>query len=575
MLKKRSGTQKHFTKFVDAKFLFSTVVVPLLVLSIYFLGFAFFLPNGVNKVFAKESWKYSIALTSAIGFVALALYGYQRNRRATIAVRGKRLSNLDLTLLLFPLMPISQYVIRNQEILSPFQILDLLGIFLLFSVLFVIVIPKLLGWIASTRTLMLLGTCFTYTILNMAAVSAQHHWFQQGNLTLQWQILTGLFVVSWFLDYLNYQNFLYLLIVFLFIGNSVYQISQVKNELPSETQSALTQLVGERKPFSRPNIYLLVYDAYVPNETMMAYGIDNSQQEQNLAELGFTLYPQTYSVSNTSIDTMGRVLNASVGYGSVRQAAAGNAVATRLLKTFGYETYGIFSSDYFFRNASPAYDHSFPDPQPISLLLTEAILTGEFRFDQEFIEENVEDFLTAKREVLQTNSSPIFLYAHSKFPGHSQNSGHCLPNETQLFGERLKLANLEVRQDLELLIENDPEAIIIVAGDHGPYLTKNCFFTNFGDFKLSEITRLDIQDRNGTFLAIRWPTESFDDFDDIAVLQDLFPSIFAYLFRDSSFLEAKVIPATIQNERNSGASVENGIIHGGVDDNEPLFLFSD
>jgi len=125
-------------------------------------------------------------------------------------------------------------------------------------------------------------------------------------------------------------------------------------------------------------------------------------------------------------------------------------------------------------------------------------------------------------------------------------------------------------QDLETIIKTDPGAIIIVASDHGPYLTKNCFITKRG-YNISEISRLDIQDRYGTFLAIRWPTDDFEEYDDITVLQDLFPSIFGYLFRDREMLAAKVEPITFRAYVVSGAKVENGIIRGGINDGEPLF----
>jgi hypothetical protein len=101
-----------------------------------------------------------------------------------------------------------------------------------------------------------------------------------------------------------------------------------------------------------------------------------------------------------------------------------------------------------------------------------------------------------------------------------------------------------MKQDVETIIQNDPGAIIIVAGDHGPYLTKNCHNTG-RHYDISEISRLDIQDRFGTFLAIKWPTEEFSQYDDITVLQDVFPVVFAYLFDDCTFLEAKVEPNTV------------------------------
>jgi hypothetical protein len=160
---------------------------------------------------------------------------------------------------------------------------------------------------------------------------------------------------------------------------------------------------------------------------------------------------------------------------------------------------------------------------------------------------------------------------HGELPGHSQNSGVCRPDETALFEERLVQANSEMKQDVELLTRKDPGAIIVVAGDHGPYLTKNCSETG-GHYDISEISRHDVQDRLGTFLAIRWPDEDFSKYDDITVLQDMFPAIFGYLFRDEKFLEGKVGSLTLSTQAASGATVKDGIIHGGINDGEALFL---
>ena len=162
------------------------------------------------------------------------------------------------------------------------------------------------------------------------------------------------------------------------------------------------------------------------------------------------------------------------------------------------------------------------------------------------------------------------MYTHSKFPGHSQNSGTCLPDEIDLYEEGLREANLEMRNDVELITQNDPEAIIIIAGDHGPYLTKNCTTTS-GVYDKSEISRLDVQDRYGSFLAVKWPTEDYKHLDEITVLQDLFPVIFAYLYDNDDFLKFKVDPVILHNSSVSEVSVENCVIQGGTHDGEYLF----
>jgi len=220
----------------------------------------------------------------------------------------------------------------------------------------------------------------------------------------------------------------------------------------------------------------------------------------------------------------------------------------------------------------------FPTPtlNPYSSvnLLTKAIFMGELRFDINFeIVPWEGDFSQDKNTIFsEVSVEPKFIYMHFTLPSHSQNSGVCRPNEIELYGERLAEANLVMRQDVELIIENDPKAIVIVAGDHGPYLTKNCTSTE-NDYEISEISRLDIQDRFGTFLAIRWPSSDFEEYDDITVLQDLFPTIFAYIFEDSDLLESRIEPLIYYGGKSiSGSNVSDGVIVGGIHNGEALFI---
>jgi hypothetical protein len=243
-----------------------------------------------------------------------------------------------------------------------------------------------------------------------------------------------------------------------------------------------------------------------------------------------------------------------------------------MLKDFGYSTIGIFYTDYFFRGVGSSYDTSFPSLKATHKLVTRAILMGEFRSDAAYASPSRSQFDERKySEFESVPGNPRFIYMHDNLPGHSQNSGACRPDETDLFRQRLIRANDVMIQDVELIAQKDPGAIVIVAGDHGPYLTKNCTRTG-GHYDISDISRLDVQDRFGTFLAIKWPTEGYTEYDDIVILQDLFPVIFAYLFEDETILESKAATLTSNSDYISGVSVENGIIHGGIDDGEPLFL---
>jgi hypothetical protein len=350
---------------------------------------------------------------------------------------------------------------------------------------------------------------------------------------------------------------------------------QVNKISKSNKYHPLQSMIAEKKIVHTPNIYLLVYDAYVINETMLQYGIDNSDQENFLTTKGFKLYPHTYSVGSATLSTMSRVLDISTKIdGPYQKATAGDGIVQNAFQHLGYETYGLFPSDYEFRGVGSNYDHSLPEKisYPVNVYLTSSILSGEFRFDIGFEEQSYHQYVETKQEFFQDiYQRKVFVYSHSNKPDHSQNSGACLENEIELYKERLAIANNEMQNDVNILIKNDPEAIIIIASDHGPYLTKNCTRTS-GVYDISAISRLDIQDRYGTFLAIRYPTEEFTDYDDILILQDIFPVIFAYIYQDEEFLNLRIIPETIDPKTISNATVKNGIIHGGINDGESLFL---
>jgi hypothetical protein len=567
----------------EPNFFFSNILIPMLVSVIYFGLFVLFLAalslqTSVNFAFVSRSWNYLLllAIGGVVIFLAIIIVG--KGRKLTFKKSGESLSKREFIFLLLPLTPVAQYIINNHEILSPLGSLSVLLLFGLLSSLYVLAIPALLGFLGSRRVLIPLGLAFSFTIASMALLTDRFNWLENGSLVIQWPFFWVAFLIIWILYGLKDKTILPILVAVLFISNSAVQfvsVSQQNNQYSLEaSENQFLALIEGRNPTITPNIYLLVYDAYVTNETMLAYGIDNLPQENFLRELGFELYPQTYSIFRKTTATMSRVLNPT----SVlvpeerRRVTAGDGIIPNTLKQFGYETYGLFPSDYFFRGFDSTYDFSIPERSSEPLLLLQAILMGEFKFDVGFDVQPRDYFLETKQSVFSDiPKSPAFIYMHTDLPAHSQNSGVCQENEVELYQSRLASANSEMQQDLITIIENDPGAIVILAGDHGPHLTKNCIGLEDGGYDLSEVSRLDIQDRFGTFLAIRWPSEDYKKYDDIQILQDLFPAVYAYLFEDVRFLDAKIEAST----RGSIYSVEDGNIHGGINDGEPLFTLGE
>ncbi len=562
----------------------SQVVISLVVSALYCLSFAFLLDRllpdnnlNVTRNFIGAVWKILLATATILSLLIFLLSKTGRDDKPIFSNKSVFLSPADVVLVLLPLTPIVQYVLNNQNILSLSGSLLVVGVFAVFTMVFVLFIPTLFSKFGAAKILMMVGIAFAFTVADMAALTAKHDWFEYGNLIIQLALFCAVFAITALVYGYIGRKFAYFVVLLYFVSNSIYSFSSVDQTgtevLGIDTGNRLVQLVGDKTPETTPSIYFLVYDAYVANETMLSYGIDNSAQEEYLAGLGFKLYPHTYSTAAFTIGTMSRVFSVSSHYyGQPRTAASGNGVVQHLLQGFGYKTYGLFWSDYFFQAGGSSYDYSYPELSAPHWMLTKAILMGEFRFDVKFDNPERQEFVDHKYRVFGKNGrSPKLVYMHDNRPNHSQNSGKCLPDETELFAARLDIANAEMKENLTAILRDDPEAIIIVAGDHGPYLTKNCKNTG-GVYQASDITRQDIQDRYGTFLAIKWPTDKGNKYDDIVVIQDVFPAIFATIFDDARYLNAKIKPKTMRTQIVSGVSVRKGIIHGGPNDNEPLFL---
>lgn len=564
------------------KGLFSYLIVPTAVLLVYCSTFTIlstkYLQKGVNSIFTG---RLGVLLVIPMVFFLLGfiiLLKMNRIVNLDLITPRENLESTDLILLLLPLSPIVQYILNNQDILSTFDSVVILMFFIIFSGIQILIIPWILGHIGSFRVLKIIGLSFSFTITYMAILSKNYSWLNKGSLKIQLLFFFAIFLLTYFLYRPKNKWILYIPILAFFSSNLIMQIPSIfkgNSDTPlNPSDFKLVSAVEGRQPMKEPNVYLLLYDAYVPNETMKAYGIDNSEQEKYLHELGFTFYPRTYTLFADTMRSMGRVLNASmVIEGDLNSSVSGDGKVMHLFKDLGYQTYGIFPYDFMFRGRTPKYDYYIPKfSGPTFRHMLSAILIGEFRFDIGFYDQNHSEFITEKQQfLLDASRKRSFVYMHTNVPSHSQNSGACLPDEIDLYKNRLNSANGEMKLDLETILKNDPDSLIIVAGDHGPFLTKNCGVLS-DSYKNSEISRLDIQDRYGTFLAIKWPDEEFTHYDEITILQDIFPAVFAYLHQDSDILKTKIDSVIKLDNVISGVTVNNGIISGGKDDGEPLFL---
>ena len=588
---------------------FNNTIVALVILLIYMLIASILLPFGVNFLFTFQAmiWVLSLIALSFILFISIIFLlkekplEYLTKDKSLFSFKKiERFELKDFVLLILPMTPIFQYVILNNDILSIIDYIIIMLFFAMLVIVFAYIVPWALSIIASRKVLTIVSLSFLFVIFNMPLLSESSNWYHQGSLLVQSSVLVFTIALLLSLNFAS-KKLLYTFIIVFFLFNitaSALGLQGVSWRDPQQRIYPIEMAMGGHKNFHKNeellltmekhdivnnnDIMLLVYESYANYETMKHYGFDNSGQIAFLENNDFHVYHGVYSLGAPSLPAMSQVFNIERKVADRKFVVGDGAVHTVLAKK-GYTNLGIFQSDFFFRGLSIddiKYDDFFPVPSSHegSKLLIDAILIGMFTDKISIERASYESFLEQKRNVLtEEYLYPVFKYSHSARPGHRDTSSQCpddVDKDIDIYINNVKKANVEMIEDISLLLRYNPDAIIIIAGDHGPFLTK----TGYGvhdrpnDYCADDIDRLDIQDRYGAFLAIRWPDEIYSRRHDIQILQDIFPAVFAYIYDDESLFEkTRIHKRTTVGKSIFGVYVEDGIIVGGKDDGNPLF----
>ncbi len=319
---------------------------------------------------------------------------------------------------------------------------------------------------------------------------------------------------------------------------------------------------------STPDVYLLIYDGYAAPKSLREYGCNDGWEAGYLGSRGFRIYENAYSLFLSTRRSMGSLMN--LGGAPSSAGIGGDNRSIRFFREHGYEVNLVLNSYILQGSNRMAADFVFPPWAPRSSLglLYRSIAGGEFKSEIVFQDFEWEEWLATKRRVLSGRSGrPRMLYAHSRFPNHSQNSGACLPDETERYLARLEVARKEIEGDIAAIDASGREAIVIVAGDHGPYLTGDCH--NMTNTQPDDLTATHLRDRYGTLLAIRWP-HSNTRTDRIEVIQEVFLAVAASLLDDDRVWDHRVPAVTAGDGGIPHGAVRDGIVMVGKDKGRPL-----
>jgi hypothetical protein len=328
-------------------------------------------------------------------------------------------------------------------------------------------------------------------------------------------------------------------------------------------------------PKQRPDIFLLVYDSYVSDKVMQLYGIDNSSQTNYLTSHGFKIYPETYTVAVRTQQSISRMLSMRP---KPLNPIGGPNTTFRAVKDWGYYSHMLGNGHILAGVKALRIGPDVVAPANMEAsgvdAISSAIKVGYFR-DNRFLGTTplqYSEWVNEKRSMMKrglADNRPYFLYAHSLATHLDHKDGQCNGTEISRFKQYLDKANQEMRDDIDMILASNRNAIIILAGDHGPGAL-SCEALERGLIPEEQITGARLADTYGTFLAIKWPDDSYHEYDDIHILQDTLFAVFSYLQKDRSVFSIR-LPSEIVTNTNVKGAVKDGVIMIGPDKGKKLF----
>ncbi len=276
----------------------------------------------------------------------------------------------------------------------------------------------------------------------------------------------------------------------------------------------------------KPNLYFISFESLVPRSLLRKhYGLDTSPFH-DLFEANFRRLPNFFSEGTTTRDSLNLILaldnemfaRASYKYRYNLFSGVQPSPLLNILRNNGYETrsYDPYST-YLGRFKGPYIDHFTRHSEGgVCNLLDSAVrpiaFWGYCAFLREARHPSPAEY-TGYLERSTANERPQFLMAHvialgHTYPGYRYDDQARRSTEIRRYTQSLR--NGSAARYLEAILEhlknNDPEAILYVYGDHGPWLSRGVSFEDDPTFV--------VQDRLGILGGVYPPDACATYFDE-------------------------------------------------------------
>ena len=347
-------------------------------------------------------------------------------------------------------------------------------------------------------------------------------------------ILSLLF--AWFL-YKHLKKVIVVQFILAFIGLfSLVQVILEKaayKDVWTQQPDDIGQVVFKKKP----NVYFIEPDGYVSFSELKKpfYKVENSKFESFLEEENFKTYPDFRSNYSATLSSNGATFmmkhhyydldTSSEDVENAREIIMSDNIVLNAFKQNNYETYFLSETPYFLLNRPKlGYDHSNIDYSDIAYIhngmgKTEPVLEPLASF--------------VKDEV----DKPKFFFIQLLKPWHIKSrkgSSEGKEAERNHWIEAMRKSNNLMTDIISEIKQNDPEALIMIMGDHGGYVG-----LDYGDQSYKKTQNRDVvYSIFSTNLTIHWPNNIVPEYDSkLKTPVNVFRILFSYLSENESYLD--------------------------------------
>lgn len=333
----------------------------------------------------------------------------------------------------------------------------------------------------------------------------------------------------------------------------------------------------------KPNIYFMVLESYHGADWLQSFcQLDNSAFVDDLTTMGFTVYSNAFANYYVTVQSLYSIFSMAHHY-NLQDAGNMDAHGFRpllsggvynpvleILKNNGYRIEYLLADTYLYfpEMAQRHLDRMFIDKNnPFYPLAT---LVWPIKIEDRTVP-NYREHLLEELFKHTENTTPRFVFMKAGVR-HIMTSEWPPPVEKfkKFYTRLFEAENLFLQQFCSLILENDPDAVIILAADHGAFVYSYGWWdrtanpnTFIKEHNLDP--EMVVRDNTDVFLAIKLPGQDTEPLP-VRSLINLFPELFHHL-NDNPELPSLRAADDCYSPRRFG------VIHRLVRDGKPLTHF--